>query len=189
VTAPATDEMATIEPLPWRAMTRAACLSVSSVPVRLRSSVRRHAPASTWVSGPMVSEPPALMTTPSSRPVPAVAAATAAATASSSVTSAGTVVTAVPGAAASMVAAAAASRSSERPAMVTAAPSTASRTAQASPMPLPPPVTRAEYPARSCPFVRATDRPLLTKASPRLRSAASGRESRGSEGRPTWPSW
>ena len=77
------------EPPPLRTISRAACLSTYIVPLMFRSTVLRHAAESIWVIGPMVSEPPALCTTPSSRPCQAVAASTRRAASSSSVTSAG----------------------------------------------------------------------------------------------------
>ena len=61
--------MPTIDPEPAFAITAAACLMVSIVPVMLRSMVRRHASVSIIVMGPSVSDPPAQATTPSSAPV------------------------------------------------------------------------------------------------------------------------
>ena len=97
---------------------------------------------------PRWSEPPAQANSPSMRPVASVVAATAAATWSSTVTSATTQRTdAPPVAAAAMRSRASSSFCSVRPQIVTCAPSAANRSAVASPMPLPPPVTRTDQPA------------------------------------------
>ena len=85
----AIDEMPTNEPPPPRTISRALCLSTYMLPLTLRSTVRRHASESTWVIGPMVSDPPAQCTTPCNLPCHAVAASTTALTSSSLVTSAG----------------------------------------------------------------------------------------------------
>src|SRR5579875_4187435 len=68
----AIDEIPTNDPPPPRTNCRAACLSTYIVPLTLRSTVRRQASESIWVIGPIVSEPPAQCTTPSSRPRHAV---------------------------------------------------------------------------------------------------------------------
>ena len=93
-------------------------------------------------------EPPAQAKSPSMRPVSSWASATAAATSSSIVTSATMERTVVPAAPLPPIRAAASiSFCSVRPQMVTWAPSAASRSAVPRPMPLPPPVTRMEWPA------------------------------------------
>jgi hypothetical protein len=85
----AIDEIPMNDPPPPRTISRAACLSTYMVPLMFRSTVRRHSSESIWVTGPMVSEPPAQWTTPCNRPVHAVAASTTRLTSSSLVTSAG----------------------------------------------------------------------------------------------------
>ena len=85
----AIDEMPMKDPPPPRTISRAACLSTYMVPLMFRSTVRRHASESIWVTGPIVSLPPAQCTTPCSVPVHAVAASTTRRTSSSLVTSAG----------------------------------------------------------------------------------------------------
>src|ERR1043165_316459 len=87
----AIDEMPTNDPPPPRTISRPACLIRYIVPLTFRSTVWRHNSESIWVIGPMVSDPPALCTTPCSRPCQAVAASTARRTSSSLVTSAGSV--------------------------------------------------------------------------------------------------
>ncbi len=62
------------DPPPPRTSSRAECLSTYMLPLTFRSTARRQPSESTWVSGPMVSVPPAQCTTPFSRPVQAVAA-------------------------------------------------------------------------------------------------------------------
>ena len=66
------------DPPPPRIITGAACLRARNVPTTFRSMVSRKAWVSTWVTGPMVDEPPAEATTTSRVPVGSVAAATAA---------------------------------------------------------------------------------------------------------------
>src|SRR5258705_13713705 len=65
------------DPPPPRTISRAECLRTYMVPLMFRSTVRRHASESIWVTGPIVSLPPAQCTTPCNRPVQAVAASTA----------------------------------------------------------------------------------------------------------------
>ena len=77
---------ATNDPPPTRAISRAAYLSVSMVPVALRSSVARQPAVLSRAMGPIEAEPRALAMTIRSGPV-AAAAARASATCSSSVTS------------------------------------------------------------------------------------------------------
>ena len=113
------------------------------VPLTLRSTVRRHASESTWVIGPIVSDPPAQCTTPFSRPCHAVAASTIRLTSSSLVTSAGSYLTApAPSPACAVISSsAAASRSALRPTSTTLPPDATTAAATPLPMPLPPPVT------------------------------------------------
>lgn len=148
----AIDEMATMEPPPARTSSRAACLIVYIVPLTLRSTVLRQAALSIWVTGPMVSLPPAHATTPSSRPARSTTSATAAATCPSSVMSAETACTdPLP-----VISAAAASRRSRlRPRIVTSAPSATSASAMPRPIPLPPPVTRMDRPETEPTVMRA----------------------------------
>src|SRR4051812_22529316 len=139
----ATDEIPTNEPPPPRPISLAVCLSTYMVPLTLRSTVRRHASESTWVIGPIVSEPPAQCTTPFSRPCHATAASTIAATSSSLVTSAGSYLTSPrPSPALEAISScAAARRSALRPTRTTSPPAAAIAVATPLPMPLPPPVT------------------------------------------------
>ena len=146
---PAIEEIATIEPPPRCAIACPACLMVRKLPVRFTSIVKRHIS-----SGVAKIEPPApapaLATAMSSLPVRRQARSTAAATPASSVTSQACHCTEVPaGAAASSPRAASSSFEAVRPMIVTDAPSASSRPAHARPMPLPPPVTRADWPART----------------------------------------
>lgn len=139
----AIEEIATNDPPPAPAISRAVCLSTSIVPVTFSSTVSRHLAVSIWVSGPIVVLPPADATTARSGPSPA-ACATAASTCASSVTSVTAYATRTPAAATRSISVTAPrSRSRLRPAITTCAPSAANRSAQPSPIPLPPPVTSA----------------------------------------------
>ena len=151
------------------AMSGAPCLMQRNVPTRFRSTVARTPSRSASVIGPMVCEPPALANRMSRCRRGPAAAATAAPTCSSTVTSA-TTYRAVPtgspadaddAATCSSSVTAAASLSSVRPQIVTCAPSRTSRVAVPSPIPLPPPVTRAVYPAMPVAVAvpSVTDRP------------------------------
>ena len=146
---PAPEDMRTIAPpRPSADIERAACFTQRKDPMRFRSTVARTASTSAFTSGPRWKEPPAQAKTMSRCPVGSPARATAAATWSSTVTSATTKCWVVPAAASARItSSAAASLSSVRPQMVTEAPSAASRRAERSPMPLPPPVTRALRPS------------------------------------------
>ena len=92
--------------------------------------------------------PPALATKPLRPPKASTWPATRAATSSSTVTSVTWVRTVPVAPPALMRSATSVSRFSRRPQMVTSMPSVARRVAQAAPMPVPPPVTIAERPAR-----------------------------------------
>ena len=150
VETPAIDDIAMMEPPPLAAIAAAACLMLRNVPTTLRSSVAFQASRSASTIGPRCSDPPAHANRTSSPPAGAIAAATAARTSASTVTSHTAYCVVTPGAATAVISAtASARRASVRPAMVTWAPSAASRLAAPSPMPLPPPVTSAVMPARS----------------------------------------
>ena len=140
----AMDDMPTNDPPPPRTSSRAPCLSRYMLPLTLRSTVRRHAAESVWVSGPIVSDPPALCTMPCNRPFHEVAAATIRPTSSSSVMSAGAqrTIPACAPAASAISSAAAARRSGSRPTIITSPPAAATVAATPFPMPLPPPVMR-----------------------------------------------
>ena len=116
--------------------TAAACLIDRNVPTRFRSTVARHAAASDRDDGSAVQRPTGageqdVEARPRSRP------RRRASTSSSTVTSVTTYCTSTPGATGSISSAASLSRSSVRPAIVTCAPSAASRFAVAQPDPAP----------------------------------------------------
>ncbi len=142
------DDMPTNEPPPFATMCAAVCFTHSIVPSTFRWRTRRNS----WVSwtwyGPIPPPPPAFAMQPSRLPVGSMAFATAAFTSSSFVTSAVIHWTPPPCPAwASIFTAESSSFDSVRPQIVTAAPSAASRAAQARPMPVPAPVTRTAVPS------------------------------------------
>src|SRR5437667_1436804 len=147
--------MLTIDPRPARFIARKACLANSHAPFRSTANTRSHS-ASVISVASKYAFTPALFTSTSILPWPPTTASTVRTTSASTVTSAQANSMRRPPAASSPAAArpAASSRSIE----VTAAPSAASFSTMARPMPRAPPVTSATLPARR-PIVSLPPRP------------------------------
>ncbi len=141
----ATDDTATIDPPPLRTIAAPASRKTRNTPVSVTPRMRFHSSVEVATTGPIVPSPAEATTILSVWS--ASASATAAATSASAVTSPADVRTRTPsGACWRSCSAAASSLSAVRPISVTSAPSATSAAAAANPMPLPPPVTRAERP-------------------------------------------
>ena len=151
---PFTDAILTIEPRLWGTIMRAAARHIWNVPRKFTSMILCHGPISRSIANLTSSTKPAAFTTTSSPPRALAASATIASASSSTDTSPMNVLKAP------TISRAFTSPSALISASATLAPSSHNKPAVAAPMPLAPPVTRADRPKRDIDWLAMIYPPL-----------------------------